>query len=63
MCIIRVHVRRNAFQCILEAKQSSEPLYGADADGAAYWRHLANTIEMSVCGGSAAVTNYFDHLL
>jgi len=24
--------------------------YGADADGGAYWRHLVNTIEPSVCG-------------
>jgi len=33
-------------------------------DGGAHWRHLANTIEPSMCGGSAAFTsNYFDHLL
>jgi len=28
----------------------------------AHWRHLANTIESSVCGGSL-MSNYFDHLL
>ena len=28
----------------------------------AYWRHLANTIEPSMCGSDAALT-YFDHLL
>jgi len=28
------------------------------------WRHLANTIETSVCGSNLAfVSNYFDHLL
>ena len=43
----------------------------ADADWAvlntwsAYWRNQANkpTIEPSVCGGDAALSNYFDHLL
>ena len=29
--------------------------YGADAYGGAYWRHLANTVEPSVCGGDAAL--------
>ena len=29
--------------------------YGADADGGAYWRRLANAIETSVCGGDAAL--------
>jgi len=30
--------------------------------GAAHWRYLANTIGLSVCGGSAAfLSNYFDH--
>jgi len=30
----------------------------------AHWRHLANTIELSMCGGDAAfLSNYFDHLL
>jgi len=28
--------------------------YGANADGGAYWRHLANANELSVCGGDAA---------
>jgi len=29
----------------------------------AHWRHLANTIEPSLCGGDAVLTsNYFDHL-
>jgi len=28
-----------------------------------YWRHLANTIEPSVCGGDAVLlSNYSDHL-
>jgi len=32
-------------------------------DGRAYWRHLANTIEPSICGGDASfLSNYFDHL-
>jgi len=32
--------------------------------GCAHWRHLANTIETSLCGGDAAfLLNYFDHLL
>ena len=32
-------------------------------DGDAYWRHLANTIEPSMCVGDAAfLSNYFDHL-
>jgi len=31
-----------------------------DAD----WRHLANTTELSMCGGDAAfLSNYYDHLL
>jgi len=30
----------------------------------AHWRHLANTIELSVCGSDGALmSNYFDHLL
>jgi len=29
----------------------------------AQWRHLANTIEPSMCSGDAAfLSNYFDHL-
>jgi len=33
-------------------------------DGGAHWRHLANTIEASMCGGDAALlSNYCDHLL
>jgi len=29
-----------------------------------YWRNLANTIELSMCGGDAAfLSNYVDHLL
>jgi len=32
-------------------------------DGGAYWRNLANTIELSVCGGDAAfLSNYVDLL-
>ena len=32
-------------------------------DGGAHWRQLANTIELSMCGGDAAfLSNYFDHL-
>ena len=32
--------------------------------GGAYWRHLANTTEPSMCGGDADfLSNYFDHLL
>jgi len=31
----------------------------------AHWRHLANTIEPSICGGDACglMSNYYDHLL
>jgi len=30
----------------------------------AHWRHLANTFELSMCGGDAAfLSNYFDHLI
>jgi len=29
-------------------------LYGANADGDAYWRNLANTIKPSMCGSDAA---------
>jgi len=33
-------------------------------DGDAHWRNLANTIELSMCGGDAVcLSNYFDHLL
>ena len=33
-------------------------------DGRAHWRHLANTIEPSICSGDAAfLSNYFDYLL
>jgi len=29
-----------------------------------HWRHIANTIEPSICGGDAAfLSNYFDNLL
>ena len=28
--------------------------HGANVDGSAYWRHLANTIEPSMRGGDAA---------
>ena len=29
-----------------------------------HWRHQANAIEQSMCGGDAALlSNYFDHLL
>ena len=28
----------------------------------AHWRQLANTIEPSVCGGNAILSNSFDHL-
>jgi len=32
-------------------------------DRGAYWRHLGNTIEPSMCGGNAAfLSSYFDHL-
>ena len=31
--------------------------------GGAHWRHLANTTEPSMCGGDAALSNYFDDLL
>jgi len=31
--------------------------------GGAHWRHLANTTELSVCDGDAALSNYSDHLL
>jgi len=29
----------------------------------AYWPQLKNTTEPSMCGGDAALSNYFDHLL
>jgi len=29
----------------------------------ALWREKANTTEPSMCGGDAALSNYFDHLL
>jgi len=29
----------------------------------AHWHHLANNIEPSICGGNAALSNYFDHFL
>jgi len=29
--------------------------YGADVDVGAHWRHLANTTELSMCGGDAAL--------
>jgi len=33
-------------------------------NGGAHWRHMANKIEPSMCGGDAAfLSNYFDHLL
>jgi len=33
-------------------------------EGGAHWRHLANTIEPSMCGGDAAsLSNYFDRSL
>ena len=28
----------------------------------AHWRHLKNATEPSMCGGEAALSNYFDHL-
>jgi len=34
--------------------------------GRTYWRHLANIIKPSICGGDAALcqlSDYFDHLL
>jgi len=31
--------------------------------GRTHCRHLANTIEPSVCSGDSAMSNYFDHLL
>ena len=32
-------------------------------DDGAHWRNLANTVELSMCGGDAAfLSNYFDHL-
>jgi len=31
--------------------------------GRAHWRRMANTIQSSVCGGDAALSNYFDRLL
>ena len=36
---------------------------GALLDEGIHWRHLANAIEPSMCGGDAAfLPNYFDHL-
>ena len=33
-------------------------------DGAAHWRQLVNTTELSVCGGDAGfLFNYYEHLL
>jgi len=31
--------------------------------GDAHWRHLADTTELFVCGGDAAMSSHFDHLL
>jgi len=28
--------------------------FGVNADGGAYWHNLANTIELSICGGNVA---------
>ena len=37
---------------------------GSMLDGGAHWHHLANTIEMSMCGGDEAfLSDYFDPLL
>jgi len=30
-------------------------------DGGAHWRHMANTIEPSMCSGDVALSNYFDY--
>jgi len=51
----------------LKATQEGQHQHGADAywgvlDGGAHWRNLANTIEPSMCGGNATLSNYFDHL-
>jgi len=34
---------------------SGQKRYGANADGDAYWRNLANTIELSVCSGDTVL--------
>ena len=40
--------------------------FGANAVGGAYWRHLTNAIELSMCSGDAAfrqitLTTYYDY--
>jgi len=45
---------------VLKAKEQGQKRYGADADwgvldGAGDWRHLANTIKLSMCGGDAVL--------
>ena len=59
------HVKRSIYSKRLSRGQHR---YGADADWVtiwgAHWRHLANTIELSVCVSDANImSNYFDHLL
>jgi len=54
--------------CPRYSKRPSEVQNRHDANNCrlgAYWRHLGNTIEPSVCDGDAALCqlNYFDHLL
>jgi len=40
-----------------------DAVWVVDSGGSKEWRHLANTIEPSACGGDAAfLSNYFDHL-
>ena len=47
---------------MLEAtQQETEPVW-CGCRWAAYWHHLANTTEPSVCSGNPALSNYFDHL-
>ena len=58
----------HARACPRYSKRLSEVQNRHDANNCrlcAYWRHLGNTIEPSVCDGDAALCqlNYFDHLL
>jgi len=58
------HVRRSIYSKRLSGRQHR---YSVDADWGvldegAHWRNLGNTTELSVCGGDAALSNYFGHL-
>ena len=49
------HVRGRYTVIYSKRLSTGQNRYGANTDGGAHWRHLANTIEPSVCGGDAAL--------